>query len=762
MTPQFLSSALRGRPLTEIGRQIRAFRRRGGLTQEELAERSSVSARSLREVEAGRVTRPRARSIRLIATALDLSAEETRQLLALVAADTPPPVTGEQPPTTPHQLPAADVHFTGRFAELRQLDELVSDRPSTRIVTITAIGGSGKTALAVHWAHGASTRFPDGQLYVDLHGFTPGQTPLDPTRALGGLLGALGIVAAEQPTALDERSALFRSLVAGRRLLIVLDNAATAEQVRPLLPGSPSCATVITSRERLAGLVVREGAKPLLLDAMTGAEAGELLRVIVGPAEVDGDRGAAAEIIELCGRLPLAIRVVGAGLALGDQRTLRESADALAAPGRLDRLSLSEDPAASVLSAFHLSYDRLPDELKLLFARLGTLPGTTFGPNVVASLMASSAELVEGRLQRLAALNLVQQRADGRFDLHDLLRLFAQRCAGPDETALRRALDYYLQAAETANRALRPSRVRTPVDPVLDGVVTESFSTPEAAGQWCAEELANIADAVELAVASGQYRLAVQLPTSMIDFFSIRKVWPVWLATHHHALVAAERLGDKEREGILRCGLGVAYRELREFDQAQEQLEAAAAIAREGNHRLPLARALSTLGILAADRGDDDAAIRYYAACVQIAEEDGDEYGAMLSLLNAGFIHLRGEQLELAEAAFERVLPMSRRLRSTDVETACIGARAEILRLSGEPEQALVWFRESAALAQRTNNPNGQLSGHQAAAGTLVQLGRTAEARAAYLSALRVAEEIGDPRRLELQTALDQLPQTAT
>ncbi|WP_328322466.1 tetratricopeptide repeat protein [Kribbella sp. NBC_00382] len=748
--------------MTEIGQQIRAFRRRGGLTQEELAEKASLSARSLREVEAGRVARPRAKSIRLIATALDLSADETRQLLALVAADAPPPATGQQPSNAPHQLPAADVHFTGRFAELRQLDELVSDRPSARIVTITAIGGSGKTALAVHWAHGASARFLDGQLYVDLHGFTPGHTPLDPARALGGMLGALGVAPGEQPAALDERSALFRSLVADRRLLIVLDNAATAEQVRPLLPGSPSCATVITSRERLAGLVVRDGAKPLLLDAMTESEAGQLLRAIVGAEEVDGDRGAAAEIIDLCGRLPLAIRVVGAGIALGEQNTLRESADALAAPGRLERLSLPEDPAASVLSAFHLSYDRLPDELKLLFGRLGMLPGTTFGTNVVASLMASPTELAEGRLQRLAALNLVQQRADGRFDLHDLVKLFAQRCAEPDAAAVRRALDYYLQAAEAANLALRPSRVRTPVDPALDGVITESFGTPEAAGQWCADELANIADAVELAVWSGQDRHAVQLPTSMIDFFSIRKVWPVWLATHQHALVAAERLGDKEREGILHCGLGVAYRELREFDQAQEQLEKAAAIAREGNHRLPLARALSTLGILAADRGDDAAAVRYYAACVQIADEDGDEYGAMLALLNTGFIHLRGEQLELAEAAFERVLPMSRRLRATDVETACIGARAEILRLSGEPEQALAWFRKSAALAQRTNNPNGQISGHEAVARTLVQLGRTGEARAAYLAALRVADELGDPRRLELQTALDQLPHTST
>ncbi|WBQ02672.1 tetratricopeptide repeat protein [Kribbella sp. CA-293567] len=745
--------------MTEIGQQLRALRRRTGLTQEELAERSSLSERSLRDLESGRVQKPRAKSIRLIASALELSDEETRQLLALIADTTPPPAVAKPQPTRLQQLPAADVHFTGRFAELRELDELVSDRPPARIVTITAIGGSGKTALAVHWAHGAAARFPDGQLYVDLHGFTPGQTPLDPAEALGRLLTALDIPPGDQPTAVEERAALFRSQIADRRLLLLLDNAATAEQVRPLLPGTPTCATIITSRERLAGLIVRDGARPLLLDAMTVSEAGELLRGIVGPAQVDGDRGAAGEIIELCSRLPLAIRVVGAGIALGDQRTLREAADALAAPDRLERLSLPDDPVASVLPAFQVSYDRLPADLKLLFGRLGLLPGTTFGPNVVASLMASDGPVTEGMLQRLVALNLVQPRGAGRFGLHDLVKLFAQRCSGPDEPALRRSLDYYLQAADAANHCLRPSRVRTSIDPPLDGVVTETFGSAEAAGQWCADELTNLANAVDLAISSGQYGFAAQLPTSMIDFFASRKVWPVWLATHQLGLVAADLLGDQEREGILRCGIGVAYRELREFELAQQYLEAAAAIAREGNHRLPLARALSTLGILAADRGQDELAVEYYAECARIAEEDGDEYGAMLALLNAGFLHLRSEHLDRARNAFEQVLPMGRRLQAAEVETACMGALAEILRLSGEPAQALDLFRESAALAERTNNPNGQISGHEAAARTLVQLGRIPEARSAYLSALQIAEDLGDPRRLDLQTALDQLAQ---
>ncbi|MFI5708395.1 ATP-binding protein [Kribbella sp. NPDC051620] len=512
--------------MSEIGRRIKALRQRSGLTQEELADRSSLSERSLRDLESGRVRKPRAKSIRLIASALELSAGETRQLLGLIADETPEPAASAHPVPSLDQLPLDDLHFTGRFAELRDLDLLVSERSPARIVTISAIGGSGKTALAVHWAHGAAGHFPDGRLYVDLRGFTPDQEPLDPAEALGRILTALEIKPADQPPTLEERATSYRSVVAGRRLLVILDTAATADQVRPLLPGSPSCATIVTSRERLPGLMVREGAHPLLLDAMAESEAGELLRTVLGNARVDEDRTAAAEIISLCGRLPLALRVAGASISLGDYRTLRQAADELGSPDRLERLSLPGDPTSSVLPAFELSIARLPGELKEFFCRLGLLPGSIFGTNAAASLTATSADLADRQLQRLVALNLVQSRADGRFALHDLVKLFAQRCAAVDEAALRRVLDYYLQSADEANRQLRPSRVRSPIDPALDGVIVESFATPETALQWCTDELPAIADAVDVAAAANLSAPAIQLPTSMIDFFHLRKHWP--------------------------------------------------------------------------------------------------------------------------------------------------------------------------------------------------------------------------------------------
>ncbi|MEV6412508.1 tetratricopeptide repeat protein [Kribbella sp. NPDC051718] len=744
--------------MSEIGRRIKALRQRSGLTQEELADRSSLSERSLRDLELGRVKKPRAKSIRLIASALELSADETRQLLGLIVDETPEPPAMPPPVRQLDQLPLDDKHFTGRFAELRDLDLLISERPSTRIVTISAIGGSGKTALAIHWAHGAAGHFPDGRLYVDLRGFTPDQEPLDPAEALGRILTALEIKPADQPPTLEERATLYRSVVAGRRLLVILDNAATADQVRPLLPGSPSCATIVTSRERLPGLMVREGAHPLLLDAMTESEAGELLRTVLGNTRVDEDRTAAAEIISLCGRLPLALRVAGASISLGDYRTLRQAADELGSADRLERLSLPGDPTSSVLPAFELSFARLPGHLKEFFGRLGLLPGSVFRTNAAASLTAISAELADQRLQRLVALNLVQSRADGRFALHDLVKLFAQRCAAVDEAVLRRVLDYYLQSADEANRQLRPTRVRSPIDPALDGVIVEEFATADAALRWSTDELPAIADAVEVAAAANLSAPAIQLPTSMIDFFHLRKHWPVWLATHETALEVARRIGDREHEGILLSGMGIAYLELGRIDEATKYQETAALIAREGDHRFPLARALTALGILAMHRADYAAAVEHFAECERLAAEDQDPYGAMLAVFNTAYAHLWAENFDDARALFEKALPMGEALGAADVIGGSINALALILQADGQLEPALDRFRQSAAVAEQNDNLIGLAEARGNIAQTLVALNRPAEARAVFLAALEAAEQLGDKRlQADLQADLDAL-----
>ncbi|GAA1552146.1 XRE family transcriptional regulator [Kribbella hippodromi] len=746
--------------MTTIGRQVKGFRQRSGLTQEELAEQAALSVRSLRDLESGRVTKPRTRSIRLIAEALALTDDETRQLLALLADGALPESPLAAPSATApriSQLPADISNFTGRFSALRDLDDLLIESQTGQTALISAIGGTGKTALAVHWAHGAAPRFPDGQLYIDLRGFDPEQEPLGPVEALGRLLSGLGVPPAEQPATLDERAARFRSELAGLRLLVILDNAASAAQVRPLLPGSATCRTIVTSRDRLPGLIARDGAVPIQLEALSESEAGELLRGMIGDTRVDADRPATADIIALCGQLPLAVRVVGANLALMPGQTLRAAADALAAVDRLEGLSLPGDPAASVLPAFELSYRPLPDELKVLFGRLGLLPGATFGIGVIASAMSTSADVVVPQLQRLVSLNLVQSVNEERFTMHDLVKLFARRCAGTDDEPVRRAIDYYLQSADAANHCLVPARVRTPIDPPLAGVHVEQFSTPESARLWCTHELANIADAVELAFKAGHHRYAAQLPTAMIDYFQRYKHYSTWIATHEYGLEAARLLGDKEREGIFLRDTALIYRDLQQFDRCRELLDAATSIARTHGHRLPLARALSTLGILVMDLGDNESAMRYFEECARIAAEDGDRYAAMIATLNFGFAAMRSGRLDDARTAFERAITMSSELSAPAVEASSTGALGEIYRLSGDLTSALTHFRESYAVATRINEANHQLAAQEAVAQTLAALGRPSEAREAYRAAAELAAQLGDPRERELHAALEDL-----
>jgi tetratricopeptide (TPR) repeat protein len=287
--------------------------------------------------------------------------------------------------------------------------------------------------------------------------------------------------------------------------------------------------------------------------------------------------------------------------------------------------------------------------------------------------------------------------------------------------------------------------------------VVEQFRTAELALQWCNEELTTIADAVELAVRERLDEYAVQLPTAMIDYFQRYKHWPEWLATHELALGAAVRLGDKEREGILLRDTALVHRDLRQHDQARVLLESAAAIAREHGHRLPLARALSTLGIVAMDVGDNDAAMRYFDECVRIADEDGDRYAGMVATVNLGFAHLRAERLGAAAEAFERVLPVSRELAAGEVETVATGALAEISRLNGDPEGALSRFHESLALAEKLDDLRAQLAAYDAIARTLQQLGRRAEAREAFVAAAQCAADLGDPQERELHAAIEGL-----
>ena len=364
----------------------------------------------------------------------------------------------------PAQLPAGVPDFVGRGGALQRLCALSSGPGTDRtgappVIIVTGCAGVGKTALAVHWAHRVADRFPDGQLYVHLRGRTAGQ-PIPPEQALAWLLGALGTAPGQVPAELASAAALYRTRVAGRRMVVVLDDADTAEQVRPLLPGSPTCAVVVTSRNRLSSLVAREGARQLSLGALTAEEAQDLIRRVCGSDRGQPAAHVSADLASLCGHLPLALRIATTNVVSGRYGSLAECVARITAGDRLDELQLVGDEAAGVPAAFERSYAALPAPARQLFRLLGVVPGTDCPADAVAALSGTTAVLANRQLHQLTDANLVERRAGGRIAMHVLLRCFAEQRLvsedGPDRRrlAIQQLLQWYLEETEAAVRGL--------------------------------------------------------------------------------------------------------------------------------------------------------------------------------------------------------------------------------------------------------------------------------------------------------------------
>jgi DNA-binding SARP family transcriptional activator len=371
---------------------------------------------------------------------------------------------------TPAQLPADVAAFTGRAQQQDELDRLLEPGADTTAVVILALAGAagvGKTALAVHWAHRVRDHFPDGQLYVNLRGYaaTP---PVSPLEALAGFLRALGVPAEEVPIEPVQAAGLFRTLVAGKRMLVLLDNARSAEQVRPLLPGGSGCLVLVTSRDRLSGLVAKEGARRLILDLLTPGEAVGLLARILAKKRVGAERQAAEELAELCGLLPLALRIAAANLAGQPGQSIAGYVAGLRQGDRLVELAVDGDPQAAVRTAFDCSYAVLEPNDRRVFRLLGLMPGPEFTGAAAAPLVGMAVGQAERVLDRLAGGHLLESRAPGRFGFHDLLRRYARDRSededgdGERHAAISRLYDWYLHNADAAGRLLYPEKLRRP------------------------------------------------------------------------------------------------------------------------------------------------------------------------------------------------------------------------------------------------------------------------------------------------------------
>ena len=460
-------------------------------------------------------------------------------------------------PPVPAQLPSAVAGFAGRDSDLAELDALLARQaPGGPVVVITGMAGVGKTALAVHWAHRHRDDFPDGQLYVNLAGYAPAP-PLPPERALAGFLRALGVPAERIPPESDEAAALYRSLLADRRVLVVLDNARGPDQVRPLLPGGAGCLTVITSRDRLAGLAVREGARLLPLGVLRPDEALAVLAAVLGADRVGADPDAAADVAELCACLPLALRIAAAHLTRHARQPLGGLAAELREGNRLSVLSVAGDEQSAVRASFDLSYAALRPAARRTFLLAGLSPGGDLSARAAAALAAVPVETAREVLADLTEAHLMDEDVPGRFGMHDLLRLYAgdrarAELGAPESGSGHRTAVRLLPAGDDRRRAgalpqhaaAAAARAARGRDGDADGDAGIAFAGHADALDWLETERANLVTTVTWAAGHGPREAAWLIADAMRGYFWMRRYAADWLAVAEAGLAAAGGQAD--------------------------------------------------------------------------------------------------------------------------------------------------------------------------------------------------------------------------
>lgn len=537
-----------------------------------------------------------------------------------LAGPTQPParlaVLTDKPPevAAPAQLPADLASFVGQERELTVLDTLLDSTAPGRGLAVAAIDGMagiGKTALAVHWARTVADRFPDGQLYANLRGFDRTGRPTPPGEVLRGFLHALGAPRQSIPCDLDAQANMYRSMLNGRHVLVLLDNARDMEQVCPLLPGAASCLVLVTSRNRLPALLTQRGARTVTLDCFTAEEARHALGLRLGTERLAAEPQAAEEIVARCSGLPLALAIVGARAALCPDLPLGEIANELrSARTRLDGLSI-DGPATDVRAAFSWSYRLLSEPAQRLFRLLSIHRGLEFSRNAAANLLGVPPAQSQRLLAELIAARLLKQSRPGRFTMHDLVRVYAAELSAAQDTrtdrraAVERLLDYLLQSSLAAQAVLRPDFPGPALAAVLPGVTPEEPRGYQQAMSWFATERHALEAAVAYAPARGFAAQAWQLALTLPQFYRRRGFHHHWAATMRCALRAAMDAGDVAGQAHVRRSLAEAYHLLGQDTEATAQLERVRRL--PGQEACPGSQAYmrSVFGTISARRGQD-------------------------------------------------------------------------------------------------------------------------------------------------------------
>jgi tetratricopeptide (TPR) repeat protein len=756
---------------------------------------------------------------RIFATARD-KVEEHRRLLAQASqrAEARAPgvdlLTGSRQAgdgrvrPVPRQLPPAVRHFAGRTAELAALTSLVGGtrapvpgaaepgaapaaggvpggtgaaagdagdagdaggaapepgRPggSVVIAVISGTAGIGKTALALHWAHRVADRFRDGQLYVNLRGFDPSGPPVKPGEAVRGFLDALGVPPDQVPSDLDAMTGRYRSLLADRNVLVVIDNAKDCEQLRPLLPGSPGCLVVVTSRNRLTQLISGEAAQPVPLDLLTTVEARELLTRRLGDGRVKAEPCALEEIIACCARLPLALSIVAAravghpGFSLADL-----AAELRTARGGLDAFDAGV-PGSGVRAVMSWSYRALSGEAARLFRMFGVHPGADIALPAVVSLTGFPARQVRPALAELAQAHLIAEHAPGRFALHDLLRAYASELAREQDPVVARnrardrLLDHYLHTAHAAAMLLNPHRDPVTLAAPQPGVSPESPSDLDAAHAWFTSEHAVLLAAIEHAADTGLDQHTWQLAWTLDDFFDLRGHWHDWETTQRAALAAAVRLANPAAQAGALCSLGRACDRLGRYHDANRHLQQALNRYDEAGDPVGRAHAHIRLGGLHERQGRYAESLGHGLAALNLYQPAGHQPGQAEALNLAGWSHARLGNHRQAITDCGQALKLQRDLGDHLGEANTWDSLGFIHHRLGDYKRAGRCYRHALGLFRRLGIPYYEAVTLTHLGDTCQAVGDVAGARDAWQAALAIHADMDHASNDQIRSRAD-------